>query len=174
MTGRRTDGEFVELQPVSWDRQRTPDRFSGDGLLGRESDAVANAITAEAEGADIIDIGGQSTRPGHVPVSEDEEYRRVIPVVREIVRHVSIPISIDTSSAKVAEAAIDAGATMINDVRGLMADPELAPVVARAGVPVVVMHDKGADEQGDLITSIVRELSRRLDYAVEAGMNWQI
>lgn len=151
----------------------TRDSFSGDGLLGREPEAVANAVAAEAEGADVIDIGGQSTRPGHDPVPVEEERRRVIPVVREIAGRVSIPVSIDTSSAAVAEAALEAGATMINDVRGLTADPELASVAAGAGVPVIVMHDQGADGQGDLVSSVVRELGRRLDRAVDTGIDWQ-
>lgn len=151
----------------------TPDSFSGDGLLGRESEALARAEAAVAEGADILDIGGQSTRPGHTPVPPEEELRRVMPVLRAVAGRVSIPISIDTSSALVAEEALAAGASIINDVRGLTADPELAAVAARAGVPVVVMHDRGSDGQGDLVTSVVRELARRLDRAVAAGIAWE-
>lgn len=151
----------------------TPDSFSGDGLLGQESEALARAEAAVAEGADILDIGGQSTRPGHTPVSPEEELRRVLPVLRAVAGRVSIPISIDTSSALVAEEALAAGASIINDVRGLTADPELAAVAARAGVPVVIMHDVGADGQGDLVTSVVRELARRLDRAVAAGIAWE-
>jgi len=151
----------------------TPDSFSGDGLLGQESEALARAEAAVAEGADILDIGGQSTRPGHTPVSPEEELRRVLPVLRAVAGRVSIPISIDTSSALVAEEALAAGASIVNDVRGLTADPELAAVAARAGVPVVIMHDVGADGQGDLVTSVVRELARRLDRAVAAGIAWE-
>lgn len=151
----------------------TPDSFSGDGLLEREAEAIEMAASAEAEGADLLDIGGQSTRPGHTPISPTEELQRVVPVVREVAKHVSIPISVDTSSALVAEEALRAGASIINDVRGLSADPELAEVAAQAGVPVIVMHDRGADGHEDLVTSVVRELSRRLDRAVAAGIAWE-
>jgi dihydropteroate synthase len=151
----------------------TPDSFSGDGLLGREEDALAMARAAETAGAHLLDIGGESTRPGHTPVPTEEELRRVIPVVRALAGATRLPLSIDTSKAAVAEAALAAGAHMLNDVRGLTADPELAAVAARAGVPVVVMHDLPPDGRGDLITSIVRELSRRLDRALAAGIAWE-
>jgi dihydropteroate synthase len=151
----------------------TPDSFSGDGLLGREEDAVARALAAEAAGADLLDVGGESTRPGHQPVGEADELARVVPVINALAERVSIPISIDTSKAAVAEAALAAGATIVNDVRGLTADPELAAVVARSGAPVVVMHDVRPDGRGDLLTSVLRELSRRLDRALAAGIAWE-
>jgi dihydropteroate synthase len=149
----------------------TPDSFSGDGRLGPE-DAVALARAAERDGADLLDVGGESTRPGHQPVSTAEELRRVIPAIEALAPSVSIPISIDTSKAPVAEAALNAGASMVNDVRGL-ADDDLAAVVARAGVPVVIMHDVPPEPERDLISSILRELSRRLDRAVAAGIAWE-
>jgi dihydropteroate synthase len=151
----------------------TPDSFSGDGLLGREDEAVARAVAAQEQGADVLDIGSESTRPGHQPVSVAEELSRVVPAIEAVAPRVTIPISVDTSKAAVAEAALAAGASMINDVRGLTADPELAVVAARAGVPVVVMHDLPADGRGDLVTSIVRELARRLDRALAAGIAWE-
>jgi len=151
----------------------TPDSFSGDGWLGQEDMAIAWAVAAQAAGADLLDVGGESTRPGHQPVAAVEEMARVVAVIQALARHVSIPISIDTSKADVADAALTAGASMVNDVRGLMADPELAAVVARAGAPVVVMHDVPPDGRGDLVTSVLRELARRLDRALIAGIAWE-
>jgi dihydropteroate synthase len=112
----------------------TPDSFSGVGLNGDLSRAAALAREAQEQGAGIIDVGGESTRPGHEPVDAAREIERVVPVIRAIAPHVRVPISIDTSKAAVADAAIAAGASMINDVRGFTKDPELAFVAARYGV----------------------------------------
>ena len=151
----------------------TPDSFSGDGLAGLGTDGVvAAAERAVAEGADLLDLGAESTRPGHAPVSAEEELARLLPALAVVRPQISVPISVDTSKATVAEAALAAGADLINDVRGLSRDPNLAAVVARAGVPAVVMHDVAPDGRGDLVTSIVRELSRRLDVALAAGIAW--
>lgn len=147
----------------------TPDSFSGDGLASRPDDAMAQIDAAIADGADLIDIGAESTRPGHVAISSDEELRRLLPLLHALHGRCSMPISIDTSKAAVADAALRAGADLINDVRGLTADPELAPVIAAHGVPAVVMHDV-APPAGDMIGGIVRELDRRLDRAVAAGI----
>lgn len=151
----------------------TPDSFSSDGWLGREAEAIAWAVTAQADGADLLDVGGESTRPGHQPVGTAEELTRVVAVVQALAQQVSIPISIDTSKAEVADAALMAGASIVNDVRGLLADPELAGVVARSDAPVVVMHDVPPDGRGDLVTSVLRELSRRLDRALASGIAWE-
>jgi dihydropteroate synthase len=153
----------------------TPDSFSGDGIGDDVEAAIRYAIDAVAEGADFIDVGGESTRPRHTPVDATEELRRLLPVVRAIAGRVTLtlPISVDTSKAAVAEAALDAGASLVNDVRGFTRDPELAQVVARRGVPAVLMHDVAPDEHGDLVTSVARELSRRLDRAVAAGIAWE-
>ena len=152
----------------------TPDSFSGDGLLGSDATSVAaRALAAVTDGADILDIGGESTRPGHVPVSADDELARVIPAIRAVAGQVATPISVDTSKAIVAEAALAAGACMVNDVRGLTSDPDLAAVCARAGAPVVVMHDLPPDGHDDLLTSVTRELARRLDRALAAGIAWE-
>ncbi|MDP8974497.1 MAG: dihydropteroate synthase [Actinomycetota bacterium] len=151
----------------------TPDSFSGDGLAGQPSIAADLAAAAVADGADLIDIGAESTRPGHQPVGADIELARLLPVLRAVSARVMVPISVDTSKAPVADAALRAGASIVNDVRGFTDDPEHASVVAAHGVPAVVMHDVPADGRGDLLTSILRELSRRLDRAVAAGIAWE-
>jgi dihydropteroate synthase len=151
----------------------TPDSFSGDGVAGDPERAAALALEAAAAGADVLDIGAESTRPGHAPVSAEEELARLLPALRTIRSRVDLAISIDTSKAAVADAALAAGADLLNDVRGLTRDPDLAAVAARFGVPVVIMHDVPPDGRGDLVTSVVRELARRLDRALAAGIAWE-
>jgi dihydropteroate synthase len=151
----------------------TTDSFSGDGVAGRPEIAAAYAASAVADGADLIDVGAESTRPQHDPVGAKEELARILPILRVVAERVTVPISVDTSKAAVAEAALDAGASIVNDVRVLTADPELAMLVAARGVPAILMHDLPPDGDGDLVTSIVRELSRRLDRALAAGIAWE-
>ena len=167
----------------------TPDSFSGDGLLGQGHTierALEQARRMLKEGADMLDIGGESTRPGSEPVSAEEEMRRVLPILRELRQMTDAPISIDTSKARVAEAALEAGADMINDVWGLRLDPDLARVAADARVPVVLMHNRltpkatsidpalGGRYVGvkyeNLIEDIKRELEICLDIAHRAGI----
>lgn len=150
----------------------TPDSFSGDGVAGETDAAVAAALRAVADGAAILDLGAESTRPGHVPVSAEDELARLLPVLHAVRLRTDALISVDTSKADVAAQALEAGADLINDVRGFTADPEMAAVVAIAGVPAVLMHDAAPEPGIDLLTSIVRELSRRLDRAVAAGVSW--
>lgn len=151
----------------------TPDSFSGDGLA-EQLDAVVEKARAMVEaGADLIDVGGESTRPGHTPVPAEEELRRVIPAIQALAQVIPVPISIDTSKAIVAEAALEAGASIINDVRGLQADPDMAPLAARAGVPVIIMHDRKIESADRLIPDIVRELARRIEHALSAGIAWE-
>jgi dihydropteroate synthase len=151
----------------------TPDSFSGDGLVDRPAAAADAAARAVAEGADLIDVGAESTRPGHTPIDAREEIGRLLPVLRAVRARVDVPISVDTAKAAVAAVALDAGAAIVNDVRGLTADPALAPLVAARGVPAVVSHDLPHDGRGDLVTGVVRELSRRLDRALAAGIAWE-
>ncbi len=151
----------------------TPDSFSGDGLAGNSERAGELAMAAVADGADVIDVGAESTRPGSEPVDAETELARLLPVLEAVTAQVRVPISVDTSKAAVAEAALRAGASMVNDVRGFTRDPELAAVVAAHGVPAVVMHDIPPDGRGDLVTSIIAELNRRLDRAVAAGIAWE-
>ncbi len=167
----------------------TPDSFSGDGLAGDVEAAVAQAIRFVEEGADILDIGGESTRPGSQPISEEEELSRVMPVLRRLVKEVDVPISIDTYKARVAREALEAGASMVNDVWGLRMDPEMARVVAEYGVPVVIMHNRSQPknavqeerlggryigiEYRDLMADIIRELEYSLELALEAGVEFE-
>ena len=150
----------------------TPDSFSGDGLAGGEDVVLAAALKAVEDGADILDLGAESTRPGHVPISAEEELARLIPALTAIRAHTDLLLSVDTSKAAVAAAALKTGANLVNDVRGFTADPEMAAVVGAAGVPAVIMHDVAPEPGVDLMTSILRELSRRLDRAVAAGVAW--
>ena len=148
----------------------TPDSFSGDGVAGDPCRAAELAAAAVRDGAGIVDIGAESTRPGHRPVPAEEEIGRLLPILRAVSSAITVPISVDTSKAEVAEVALAAGASLVNDVRGLTGDPDMAAVVARHGVPVVVTHDVAPDGGEDLVTSVVRELARRMDRAVAAGI----
>jgi len=129
----------------------TPDSFSGDGLLTQARDpnrlpriALEMARRFAVAGADILDVGGESTRPGSQPVSLEEELERVLPVIRALTREIDILVSVDTYKAEVAEAALQAGAHIVNDVWGLRADPRLAEVAAHYGVPVILMHNRSS------------------------------
>jgi dihydropteroate synthase len=121
----------------------TPDSFSDGGLFFNEKKAIEHALRLVEEGADIIDIGGESTRPGSEPVSAEEEIKRTIPVIKAISREVKIPVSIDTYKAEVARQALDAGASMVNDISGLRFDQDMPKVVSKYKVPVIIMHIKG-------------------------------
>src|SRR5436190_3901164 len=116
----------------------TPDSFSDGGQMFDPTEAIAGAMRMVDEGADLLDIGGESTRPGALPVDGDEELRRVLPVIEQLARRVSVPLSIDTYKASVADAALAAGASIVNDISGLRYDPELARVVARRGAPIIL------------------------------------
>jgi dihydropteroate synthase len=156
----------------------TPDSFSDGGRYRSVARAVARAERMAEEGADLIDVGGESTRPGAAPVPLDEELRRVIPVIERVARRCRLPISIDTTKAEVARRAIAAGATMVNDVTALRGDPEMAAVVADAGVPVVLMHMRGAPatmQRAPRYRSVMGELLRffreRIAAAEAAGID---
>ncbi len=147
----------------------TPDSFSDGGLYFDAKRAVARAHEIERAGADILDIGGESTRPGAAPITVEEELRRVLPVLEALRGKLNIPISIDTQKAAVAEAAVRAGAGMINDVSALRADPALAEVVRRHRVPVVLMHMRGAPrtmQKGPFARDVVRDVVAGLRAAV--------
>lgn len=174
----------------------TPDSFSGDGLLRRAGDpvevALAQAHRFAEEGADFLDIGGESTRPGATKVSPEEELARVLPVIERLVREVPLPLSIDTYKAEVARAALRAGAGLVNDVWGLRRpdgegwNQALAEVVRSAGVPIVLMHNRRAPatvgdlgghyrqvEYRDLLGEILADLEESIAFAVEQGIPWE-
>jgi dihydropteroate synthase len=155
----------------------TPDSFSDGGQWFSAEDAIAHGLDLGASGADIIDVGGESTRPGALRISEETELARVTPVVTALVAQ-GLVVSIDTMRAKVAERALEAGARMVNDVSGGLADPEMASVVARARVPYVVMHWRGhsADMQDravyrDVVSEVAGELAGRIKVLTEAGVD---
>jgi dihydropteroate synthase len=165
----------------------TPDSFSGDGLLaGRDGPgdapppvgwidaAVAQARAMAAEGADLLDVGGESTRPGHAAVDADEEAQRVVPVLRAVRDALpSMPLTIDTTKPGVAEAALAAGAGAINDVWGVSDDDTLARVAADHGVPIILMHNRAEPRYVNLVPEVVGELQRAIDRALAAGVRWE-
>jgi dihydropteroate synthase len=159
----------------------SPDSFSGDGLTCTES-ALAQAQRMVSEGADILDIGGESTRPGYTPVSVEEEIKRVIPVIEQIVSRVTVPISIDSYKFEVVRQALDAGASVINDQWGLKKEARLAELAATRGVPIILMsnqRDKGAFDPGikrdtafydDIMTELAASLQQSIARALQAGV----
>lgn len=148
----------------------TPDSFSGDGLGYNVEQAVEQARRFVAEGADIVDVGGESTRPGSAPVPEDEELRRVLPVLEALAGKLTVPISIDTYKSEVARRALEAGAVMLNDVWGLKEDPRLAELAAGRGVPIVLMHNQRGTEYRDLMAEVLASLRWSVERAVAAGV----
>jgi len=156
----------------------TPDSFSDGNKFFSPEKAVAHGERLVGDGADILDVGGESTRPYAESVSENEEIRRVVPVIEALAKRVSVPISIDTTKSKVARAALSAGAAMINDVSAFRLDPELADVAAEAGVPVILMHMKGdprtmqlSPTYDDLLAEIITYLKDRVAYAEKKGID---
>jgi dihydropteroate synthase len=162
----------------------SPDSFSGDGITNLDA-AVAQAHHFVSQGADILDIGGESTRPGSTPVSIDEEIRRVVPVIERLTSEIPIPISIDTYKSEVAQRALEAGANMINDQWGLKKDSHLAELAAEQGIPLILMsnqRDKGGYDAGiqrdiayydDLMTEVTLSLENSLEVALKLGVPWE-
>ncbi len=147
----------------------SPESFSGDGQSGVD-EAVKQAERFAEEGADILDVGGQSTRPGFDEIGAEEEVRRVAPVIQRIKARVGLPLSIDAYRSVVVEAALDAGAEMVNDIWGFRHDPALAVLAARRGVPAVVMHNQRGREFEDVIGDIRRGLGESIKIAERSGM----
>jgi dihydropteroate synthase len=184
--------------PLAWGKRTyimgvlnmTPDSFSGDGLMNRAdhlSVALEQARQFVHAGADILDIGGESTRPGSQPIGIDEEMNRVLPIIRLLEKeNLGCILSIDSSKAVVAEAALNSGADWVNDVWGLQADPDMAPMVARCGAPIVLMHNRSKPanaalqerlggvytkmEYDDLLQDIKTDLQASIDLAISAGV----
>jgi dihydropteroate synthase len=149
----------------------TPDSFSGDGLGDDRDAAVAQGLQMVADRADMLDVGGESTRPGHVAISATDEIERTEEVVRRLAKESGVPVSIDTYKLEVARAAVAAGATIINDIWGLVRAPGLAELAARNGCAMVLMHNQdGTDYPGDLMAEIKRFLRHSVDAAMAAGV----
>jgi dihydropteroate synthase len=161
----------------------TPDSFSGDGLLARSSDdgptswieaAAAQAIAMADEGADLLDIGGESTRPGHASVEADEEAARVVPVIRAVRDALpDMPITVDTTKPAVAEAALGAGADAINDVWGVAQDDAIGRLAGERGVALVLMHNRAEPRYTNLLPEVLADLQRAIERALAAGVAWE-
>ncbi len=150
----------------------SPDSFSGDGLDNVEA-AVAQAKRFFAEGADIIDIGGESTRPGSEPISVDEELRRVIPVIERLDAEIPLPLSIDTYKSEVAHRALASGAQMVNDIWGLKHDPKLAEIAAEKGVPIILMSNQRDKACEDIIPEVISSLRKSIELVLKARVRWE-
>lgn len=148
----------------------TPDSFTGDGLIGRTEEAIARARQIEADGGDIIDVGGESTKPGAEPVTAQEEIDRVIPFLEQFMGRVAAPVSIDTYKSEVAEPALKLGVSMINDVWGLKKDPRLAELAARYKVPLVLTHNQDGTAYRDLVQEVIQGLQWSMGLALQAGV----
>jgi dihydropteroate synthase len=160
----------------------TPDSFSGDGLLRGAARVSSSAIERGveqarrmvAEGADMLDVGGESSRPGHAEVDGEEERRRVVPLIQAIRRVLSdVPISIDTVKPSVAQAALDAGADLVNDVWGVANDDSLTRLAAERGAPLIVMHNRAEARYTNLLAEVIADLQRAIERAVSAGVQWE-
>lgn len=148
----------------------TPDSFSDGGKYNTLEKGIERALKMIEEGADIIDVGGESTRPGYTPVDEEEEIRRVIPVIERLSKISDVIISVDTMKANVALRALEAGAHIVNDVWGLQRDPRMAEVVARYKAGVVMMHNSNVAEYDDVVKSIIEFLKKSIEIAEKAGI----
>jgi len=155
----------------------TPDSFSDGGQLLDTTAAIDAGIRMVEDGADLLDIGGESTRPGAQPTPEAEERRRVLPVIQALAARVQVPISVDTYKASTADAALSAGASLVNDVSGLRYEPDLAAVVARHGVPIVLMHTRGRSRDmyqqavySEVVDEVLDEVRESMAFAAGAGI----
>ena len=157
----------------------TPDSFSGDGLIATGQSAFVERSVVQArqmalEGADLIDVGGESTRPGHARIPVSEELERAVPVVKAIRAALpDMPISIDTTRAEVAAAALDAGADMVNDIWGVAAEDALLRLAAERSLPIVLMHNREQPRYVNVVAEVIANLSRALDRALSAGIAWE-
>lgn len=149
----------------------TPDSFSDGGMLTNAADAIAHGRKLAQDGADIIDVGGESTRPGHAPLDASTERARVIPVIEGLVAGGATPISIDTYKAEIAQAALEAGASIVNDVWGAQRDPAIADVAARHGAPIILMHNRETTDPAlDILADVMAFLERSIAIALNAGV----
>jgi len=148
----------------------TPDSFSDGGKWNHIEDAIRQAERMLAEGADILDIGGESTRPGHTPVDVKEEIARVIPIIKAIKERFDVPVSVDTWKSEVAKEALEAGADMINDIWGLQKDKDMAAVISEYNAACVIMHNREDGHYDNLVENVVSDLKRSIAYGTERGI----
>lgn len=177
LTGKNFNFDFSLRTYIMGILNVTPDSFSNGGIYFNKANAIEHALRMQEEGADIIDIGGESTRPGSETISVKEEIRHVVPVIEALAKRIKVPISVDTYKSAVAEAAISAGASIVNDISGLRFDPEMPKVAAKNKAPVVIMHIKGTpkDMQKNptykaLIPEVMDYLREGITIAQEAGI----
>lgn len=149
----------------------TPDSFSDGGRFNAANNALKQVEKMIEDGADIIDIGGESTRPSHTPLGEEEELKRVIPTIQAVRQHFDIPISVDTYKSNVGRLAIEAGANLINDVWGFKREPKLAAITAEYGVPCCLMHNRDNKNYTDLMADIIKDLEESVHIALKAGVS---
>jgi dihydropteroate synthase len=150
----------------------SPDSFSGDGLASVAT-AVAQAERFAAEGVDILDVGGESTRPNSAPITVDEELRRVIPVLERLAGKVKVSLGVDTYKLEVARRALDAGAEMLNDIWGLKQEPRLAELAAERGVPIILMSNQRDKPVRNIVPAVLSDLKKAIDLALKAGVPWE-
>lgn len=149
----------------------TPDSFSDGGKFNHIDCAIEHTKEMIRQGVDIIDIGGESTRPNHTPVSEEEEIKRVVPVIEALTKEIDVPISIDTYKGRVAELAIKAGADLINDVWGFKKDPYMAEVAGKYQAPCCIMHNRENRDYNNFIEDVLKDLKESIDIAIKAGVD---
>lgn len=149
----------------------TPDSFSDGGKYNRMDEALFHVEEMIKDGAAMIDVGGESTRPGYTRISDEEEIQRVTPIIGEIKNRFDIPVSVDTYKSKVAKAAVEAGADLINDIWGLKADPDMAGVIAESGVACCLMHNRENTDYRDFVEDMLKDLQESVDLAVQAGIS---
>lgn len=148
----------------------TPDSFSDGGKYISVNEALQHARQMVIEGADIIDIVGESTRPGHIQISDEEEIERIVPVIEAVKKHLDVPVSVDTYKSRVAKAAIDAGADMVNDIWGLKYDPDMAKVIGDAGVACCLMHNRNDMDYKDFMKDCLDDLRETIALAKAGGI----
>ena len=149
----------------------TPDSFSDGGKYNSLTAAITHADQMMKDGVDIIDIGGESTKPNYIHISDEEEIERIVPAIVEIKKHFDIPISIDTYKSKVAEAALAAGADMVNDIWGLKYDNNMAKIVSRYKVPVCIMHNRKEINYNNFMADVISDLQESIDIGLSAGIS---
>ena len=168
-----------DKQPLVWGYRTyvmgiinvSPDSFSGDGFDSDIDGVIKQGLTFQAEGADILDLGAQSTRPGHLEITTKSELDRLIPALDALVNNVDIPISVDTYKPEVAKVAMESGASIINDIWGLKHDPNIARIAAEHGAPIILMHNQSTTAYNDLIADISKSLNHSIELALQSGVS---